>query len=436
MVTQCWGLAGPAILPSMRRIRTLGLAAAVRHFNERAVPGLGGVWYVRQVLNAALGVAVAQRLQDQYGAPSAIQVANAIEGMACLLAFEHSRWARDARLRGRMKLQVHTARNLPFSEAGQAGFYVAQPMRMASVQTLPALGLVQAASRSRFNTFTLTEHGKDWLALAFEGRVIERLVNWVSGRVVNLKTPLMSGALSPLAPLSLSALRAFESRLLMGAIDEHPDDRERRCSVLRWVDETRLGCSQIQPAMLRRPCALSEDHWRDLQAGIRFFRLRDAAIVALDAAEDAMQLRATQMSKPPALATDTTLPDRVEAHVEAVRTAARAYLEIDVAQDDAAKFAHACASDNAPATLRLLASRDDQVLRLSDKTIVGGPAYGLRAVGDADAQPPAVPDSPSAVGGGLPADISRRVHAMRWLNLDIHGQLNDFLAPAEREIAA
>ena len=43
-MTEIWGLLGPESLPSARRVRTLGLAAAVRRFNERAVPGIGGVW--------------------------------------------------------------------------------------------------------------------------------------------------------------------------------------------------------------------------------------------------------------------------------------------------------------------------------------------------------------------------------------------------------
>ena len=37
-----WGLLGPEMLQSERRTRTLGLRAAVRGFNDFAVPGLGG----------------------------------------------------------------------------------------------------------------------------------------------------------------------------------------------------------------------------------------------------------------------------------------------------------------------------------------------------------------------------------------------------------
>jgi hypothetical protein len=38
-----WGLLGPEALASQRRTRTLGLGAAVRAFNDLAVPGLGNM---------------------------------------------------------------------------------------------------------------------------------------------------------------------------------------------------------------------------------------------------------------------------------------------------------------------------------------------------------------------------------------------------------
>ena len=54
-----WGLLGPEMLGSQRRVRTLGLASVVRLFNDLAAPGMGGVWFGKQLLIAALGVALA-----------------------------------------------------------------------------------------------------------------------------------------------------------------------------------------------------------------------------------------------------------------------------------------------------------------------------------------------------------------------------------------
>ena len=60
-----WGLLGPEFLPNTRRTRTLGLGASVRAFNDLAVPGLGGVWYGKQLLLAVLGVAVLTIKNDE-----------------------------------------------------------------------------------------------------------------------------------------------------------------------------------------------------------------------------------------------------------------------------------------------------------------------------------------------------------------------------------
>jgi hypothetical protein len=59
-MTLTWGLIGPGALPSERRVRTLGVAASVRRFNELAVPGIGGVWFGKQLFLATLGVKVAE----------------------------------------------------------------------------------------------------------------------------------------------------------------------------------------------------------------------------------------------------------------------------------------------------------------------------------------------------------------------------------------
>jgi len=59
-----WGLLGPETLASERRTRTLGLGATVRAFNDLAVPGLGGVWFGKELLLATLGVAIAERIRN------------------------------------------------------------------------------------------------------------------------------------------------------------------------------------------------------------------------------------------------------------------------------------------------------------------------------------------------------------------------------------
>ena len=88
MIEGAWGLLGPEFLPNARRTRTLGLGASVRRFNDLAVPGLGGVWYGKQLLLATLGVAVAEAARSQGVKVQNIEVANAIEALACWLALK------------------------------------------------------------------------------------------------------------------------------------------------------------------------------------------------------------------------------------------------------------------------------------------------------------------------------------------------------------
>ena len=126
-----WGLLGPEQLAGSRRTRTLGLGAAVRKFNQLAVPGLGVVWFTKQIFLATLGVRVADRLRPISANVKAIGIANAVEALACWCAFNSNGWASDSRLRGSQKLAGKD--NLTFARLRQPRFYVTQPMRIAAV---------------------------------------------------------------------------------------------------------------------------------------------------------------------------------------------------------------------------------------------------------------------------------------------------------------
>ena len=148
-----WGLLGPETLASERRTRTLGLGATVRSFNDLAVPGLGGVWFGKQLLLATLGVAIAERVRNSGKRAQNIEVANAVEALACWLALDSTGWKRDPRLRGALKL--FGKNDLSFATVSKRSFYVTQPMRQATVQPLRALGVVES-SGERFNAFKCT----------------------------------------------------------------------------------------------------------------------------------------------------------------------------------------------------------------------------------------------------------------------------------------
>ena len=260
VLQEAWGLLGGERLGNARRVRTLGLGAAVREFNERAVPGLGGVWFGKQVLLATLGIVVAERARHAGARVGNIEVANAIEALACFLAFQGNAWAQDPRLRGVQKLQARGG-DLAFAKVKQRNFYVTQPMRMSTVQALPSLGFA-ASDGVRFNGFASTELGRAFVACACEGfrpsnrDLVDHLVKWVAaGQArVPVESWQLTLALNPATPLPEAASRV----LAEGLNRDDAMQSRRRSQVLAWVEllrqrvPKRLGWAQ-------RPAGIEPD---------------------------------------------------------------------------------------------------------------------------------------------------------------------------------
>jgi hypothetical protein len=280
-----WGLLGPETLSDERRTRTLGLGALVRLFNDLAVPGLGGVWFGKELFLSTLGVQVAQKARERGVCVSNIETTNAIEAIACWLAFDRRKWARDDRLHGNTKMQGKS--DLSFKTVRHPSFYITQPMRMATVQALPALGFVDA-DNTRFNAFKCTAAGQDFVNVACDGyspfntSVVDYLVSWVCGTYSLTTSPALCSAISPVEPLQQRALEMLRERLIQGGIAENVEDKKRRREALAWVDRLRkFKSSKI--AWDAQPNEISnQQHWKDLHAGALFFLVREAAIDVLD----------------------------------------------------------------------------------------------------------------------------------------------------------
>jgi hypothetical protein len=215
-----WGLLGPEALSSERRTRTLGLGATVRSFNDLAVPGLGGAWFGKQLFLATAGVAIAERVRNSGKRVQNIEVANAVEALACWLALGVNGWNRDPRLRGATKMRDKT--DLSFANMRKPSFYVTQPMRQATVQPLRALGLVES-SGERFNAFICTLLGHDFIhAVCADFNphnrcVLDHLVGWAKGAHDNVTHSWqLTQALTPLDPMSNSAREFLRERIVQG----------------------------------------------------------------------------------------------------------------------------------------------------------------------------------------------------------------------------
>lgn len=422
-----WGLLGPEFLPNGRRTRTLGLGASVRSFNDLAVPGLGGVWYGKQLLLATLGVAAAEDARSRGAKVQNIEVANAIEALACWQAFNSNGWSRDARLRGNTKLQGKD--DFSFQRVRQRNFYVTQPMRMATVQALPALGFVESDS-ARFNAFRCSDQGRDFIEMAtmsyrpYNRTVIDHLTWWVRGKDDRVDTDTLQQALSPLNRFSDETIPLLRERLIQGGNESH-EDKERRGNALVWVESIRKS-KPVSLTWAQRPQEISEEHWHDLQAGALFFETREAAIAVLDAAEAHIGNQTVAQS----CSLRTKIPAALKPAIDKLKAAANEYLAFKHANEEANKFCCECVIDDPFRVLRSLVERDGHVLRLVGDEVKPGPAFRgsqLSAeqadVDNEDQETPQAGDIP------LPEGISYRVRNLYLLNLDMHGELDGWLNP-------
>lgn len=428
-----WGLLGPERLSGSRRTRTLGLGAAVRRFNQLAVPGLGGVWFAKQLFLATLGVVVAERLRQISRNVKTLEVANAVEALACWGAFQSNGWRRDARLRGVQKLAGKT--DLTFAKLRQSRFYVTQPMRMATVEALVDLGFVHPGS-TRFNSFRCTESGRDLVEAAtrehrpYNTTVEDYLVRLATEAAPITVTRQLQQALSPLVPLASVACDLVRSRLCEGAGGNK--DAVRRKNGLAWVSSLQSGKPTSWNAP---PPTIESDHWNDLRLGALFFQARDAAIDVLIEIEPAVARTNAQSIASTAAA---EIP-AVQKQLGKLHDAAQRFLDQHADPTEgkiATIFCKECIVSDLAQVLRSLVTRDRRVLQLRSNNIVPGSAFvGRPQTDDAD-EDVVGPGSENVSRIPVPEGISSRVQNLYLLELDLKQRLGTFLNPLPDEEAA
>lgn len=414
-----WGFLGPEVLPHERRVRTLGLGAVVRNFNDIAIPGMGGIWFGKQLLLPLLGISVAQAVRAEGKSISNIEVANAIEAVACLSAYKAANWRSDPRLRGGQKLR--NVSEPPFAQARKRSFYVSQPMRMSTVEPLLALGFVDGESE-RFNAMRLSRTGSDFLEYALgrfrpNGRsVVTHFLRWVRGDESKVITAALTEAISPLTPMP-----AIATSILREQIEVHGPGSDRRKAALRWVENERA-----QTDWSARPTEILEDHWRDLRIGAKFFLARDASLNLLDAVEREIASTGGKGLN----STGASLIPRVAELRDKLRDRANALLEEGLEASsfqDAKNFCLECADVNNAITT--LTKRDGRILQYRDGLIVPGAAFDYSARIsdriDGNERPEGEPQ--------WPPGISRRIDSLFWMSLDLRSELDKRIGEKSNE---
>jgi len=408
-------------------------------YNEAAVPGLGGMWFIRQAALALLGIRVAEEAPH---AGSKIEVANAIEALACWIGYQERCWNRgDWRLRGPRKLKSLHDRGVEqtFRRLKSPASYVTQPMRMSCVEALPCLGLVDA-SGSRFNSFSVNDRGQQLIDAVFGERgqgqlyLPDYLRNWVLDEPVNF-TASLRRKLNPTTDAGGDARMVMREALAFPGVGA-----ERRRNALVWVRRIDAGDNfgtTPNTDWGDRPAEIDDNHWRDLRAGAALLQTREAAIGVLSNIEQELVAHSRLDLTP-------KLPEGISASVEAWRKEAKRFLALDghgpnEAAAAAQQFCTEALQSNVVHAITMLVNRENHMLRVTGNVVVPTAAWRANAalpVDDATDEGSDIEfDAEDRDDGApiraerdvLPPSISPRIIYLRRLSLDLEGRLGTFI---------
>jgi hypothetical protein len=349
-----WGILAPDSIVSQRRQQNLGLGSAVRHFNDRSVPGLGGMWFPMPILWSVLAVSIAEELRVP-----ALPVGNAIEALMMRQAKDGPA---DRRVRGARKMQ--DLKDWSFKNLKRRGTYVVQPIRMAMVQPLVALSFVRG---SRYGAFAIHTAGAQMLNLPEMANYRRILGEWAHGRSPHGLNKVIED-LSPNKDMPHEVRKLILARLIGG--DDQSASRRRALVALG----TGPSASQLDAA---EPLSeISGDHWTDLRAGAAFMNLRNAALAVLYRLEHRL-LQLRDANQPAVLSVDEA-SKVVGEPLAVLRQCARQQGDrIDAAEEASSrKFLSEVRDFPDQKLLQKLAERDQTVIRWRDGRIGLGPAAG------------------------------------------------------------
>lgn len=348
-----WGTFALGEQLSTRRNQQLGLGAAIRHYNEMSVPGIGGISFCMPLIWCLIGIKIASEID---GLP-AIRAANAVEAKVMVDAIRRETGSR--RIKGRQKLSGQEVGKGSFKKLARANTYVTQTYRQGCAQPLMEFGLV-ASNSARFNSFVLTERGQALLS-PFK-KTTERVENWAKGR-------LPAGDFtSTIAPDS--ALPEETASFLNRLIFNEGKGQYRRQDIQSAFES--LSAEEILGGDIE---SLSRDHIEDLRIGIALVRLRELGVQILDRAEDILR-RKRDHREPVELDVDIAL--KSEPLLDAINSLQNPTDDlVEIANSGTHGEIHPFLRDchQQDRVLLQLVKRDRSVLQLRDGKIVPGPAF-------------------------------------------------------------
>lgn len=359
-----------------------GVRAADLFFRELVVPGIGGIWYVRQIAWPLASLRLHQRLRERGERPPRPSiVANAVEALACKLEFHRDATERSERILGTRAFgRDPNFERGSFADLQRGDLYVRNTYRQVAVRALrveSGLGFVRGP---RFDRLQFEPVG-----LAMANAILEQragrsslgawLERWVPGdRDLSRPTALLA-ALSPKNPTAterdLVRARLFDTD---GAASEKR--RALRDALADAGDP--LAIEEEVVPHLRRRGQLPQA--QEILAARSFGALLDRS-TELVAPITTLVEPARRGVTPSSLTTDR----KVAAAAEGLRLAARAFLrradEAVIVEATSRAYALEIQSAGDDATLlERVVARVPRLLSRADGAIARGPLF--RVLGD------------------------------------------------------
>lgn len=210
VATNWWYSPEPDDFTAERLTLDFGLRAADQFYRELVVPGLGRVWFVRQVSWPLAAIALHAEMKAEGNAPKPTAICHGIEALACKLEYFAPSDERSDRILGSRAFARDEGGTIrTFSQLRLQAQYVRNTHRAAATRTVRTGAGLGFASGQRFDLLELEPVG---LALASEflnqsvgprngGTLRGWLKQWIRGeREVPHSANTLLEALSPESP--------------------------------------------------------------------------------------------------------------------------------------------------------------------------------------------------------------------------------------------
>lgn len=337
---------------------------------DRVVPGLGRVWFVRQMSWPVAALALRHELQGNGNVPRASAISHGLEALGCKLE-----WAADpdaARILGKRAFgRDHDHEIWSFDKLRTTKHYVQNTHRQAATRTLHEERGLGLATGPRFDAYELTSSGEQ-LAEAFldqavgkgGGSLRARLAAWLRGEDIDVSRTVRE-ALGPSSP-------SDTERALVRArvFDTATSARRRQAANAVGLAQEPRGMPEVARRLREAGHA---DHANDVDAahafGLMLDRARDLAA--------AISERVDQSQRGWAI-TDSVKDGAIANLVAALRKAGSEFL----ATSEPAKFAESRSTTFASGLARevaqvvaTVARATSEVFSVADDRIHRGPLF-------------------------------------------------------------